>query len=255
MFELFNLNYILIMDPLEQFSILSMMGTVFTGSVYRLNSMFFYIFANIYLIEILFNLYFKTFPKNQVLNWFTLTIWSLVKTIVKENIRSKRFQHFSILLFLFMFLLISNLVGLLPYSYTVTSSFLVTFFLSLSHFIGINIIGISSKQWEFPANFFPSGVPVVIAFILIPIELISYISRVFSLSVRLFANMVSGHTLLKILIYFTLVLFNLYFGVLSLAPILLVTFIFFIEILMALIQAYVFIILIAIYINEATASH
>jgi ATP synthase subunit 6 len=95
------------------------------------------------------------------------------------------------------------MVGLIPYSFTVTSSFVITFFLALSHFTGINIIGFFKTQWETANLLLPSGVPLAIAPFLILIELVSYVAKVFSLSIRLFANMMSGHALLKILIGFS----------------------------------------------------
>jgi F-type H+-transporting ATPase subunit a len=86
-----------------------------------------------------------------------------------------------------------------PYSYTLTSGILITFYLSLKFFIGVNIIGIIKNKERFVDLFLPSGAPLIIIPFLCLIELVSYIARVFSLSIRLFANMMSGHTLLKIL--------------------------------------------------------
>jgi ATP synthase subunit 6 len=148
-------------------------------------------------------------------------------------------------------------VGLIPYSFTLTSSFVVTFFLALTHFIGINIIAIVERKWEFANMFLPSGVPLIIAPLLVPIEFTSYIARVFSLSIRLFANMMSGHALLKILIGFswTLLSSGAVFIVIAIFPWLIVTAIMFLELLIAFLQAYVFVILIAIYINDVLVSH
>jgi ATP synthase subunit 6 len=97
----------------------------------------------------------------------------------------------------------ANMVGLIPYSFTATSSFVITFFLALSYFIGINIISVFKNKWTTPNLFLPSGVPLAIAPFLILIEMVSYFAKVFSLSIRLFANMMSGHALLKILIGFS----------------------------------------------------
>ncbi len=123
--------------------------------------------------------------------------------MMKSNTSLKRYQYFSVLFFLFLFIFISNIVGLIPYSFTITSSFIITFFLAAMHFIGINLIGIVEHRWEITNLFLPSGVPNAIAPILVPIEFVSYIARIFSLSIRLFANMMSGHALLKILIGFS----------------------------------------------------
>jgi len=101
-----------------------------------------------------------------------------------------------------MFLCISNLIGIIPHALTVTSHLSVTLFLSLGFFISNNIIGICYHKQRFLNLFLPSGVPVFIIPMLILIEYVSYLSRILSLAVRLFANMVSGHILLKILIGF-----------------------------------------------------
>jgi len=92
---------------------------------------------------------------------------------------------------------------MVPYTFTLTSHLFFTFTLALSVFIGINIIGVRKLKLHFFQLFFPSGVPLVMGPFLIVIELISYIARVFSLAIRLFANIMSGHTLLKILSLFT----------------------------------------------------
>ena len=130
----------------------------------------------------------------------------LVKSIfVNSNTSFKKtaILFFTIYIFLFLFILISNIAGLIPHSFTTTSSFVITFFLALSHFTGINIIGIFKTKWETVNLLLPSGVPLAVAPLLILIEMVSYFAKVFSLSIRLFANMMSGHALLKILIGFS----------------------------------------------------
>lgn len=94
-------------------------------------------------------------------------------------------------------------MGLIPFSYTITSSFAFTFYLSLSLFIGINILGIYQHSYAIFAFGLPNGSPLPLAPLIAVVELISYFSRIFSLSIRLFANMMAGHTLLKILIGFS----------------------------------------------------
>jgi len=94
---------------------------------------------------------------------------------------------------------VSNLIGMIPYSFTITSHIFVTFSLALTLFIGINIIAIKIHKLHFLGFFLPGGIHIALAPLLVPIELVSYLARVFSLSIRLFANMMSGHTLLKII--------------------------------------------------------
>ena len=98
-----------------------------------------------------------------------------------------------------MLILICNVLGMIPYSFTVTSHLIVTFSTALAIFVGINIIGILKNRKHFLSLFFPPGAPLALAPLLVLIELVSYVFRVFSLAIRLFANLMSGHTLLKIL--------------------------------------------------------
>jgi len=137
--------------------------------------------------------------------------------LVKENLYIRKQQYFTVLFYLFFTLLLANLVGMIPFSFTITSSFVVTFFLAAAHFIGINHIAVVKHQWQTNDLFLPSGAPLLIAPFLIFIEAVSYIARVFSLSIRLFANMMSGHALLKILIGFSWILLNTGTGMVLLA--------------------------------------
>ena len=130
-------------------------------------------------------------------------LYLLVRSMVRENLYVGKQQYFTVLFYLFFTLLIANLVGMVPYSFTITSSFIVTFFIALTHFIAINLIAIVKHKWNVMDLFLPSGAPLAIAPFLIFIEAVSYVARVFSLSIRLFANMLSGHALLKILIGFS----------------------------------------------------
>jgi F-type H+-transporting ATPase subunit a len=130
-------------------------------------------------------------------------IFSFVKNILKDNVNStKKYSFIFLFYFLFLVIFVSNLGGMLPYSITLTSHLFFTFYYALSFFIGINIIGVLQHNEKYFALFLPEGVPFYITPLLIPVEYISYISRVFSLSIRLFANMMSGHILLKILVGF-----------------------------------------------------
>lgn len=100
---------------------------------------------------------------------------------------------------LFVFVLFSNLLGMVPYSFAITSQLVVTFTLSFVTFVGLNIFAVRDHGWHFLDLFLPTGVPLFLAPFVILIEVISYIARVFSLGIRLFANIMAGHTLLKIL--------------------------------------------------------
>lgn len=107
--------------------------------------------------------------------------------------------YFPFIFTLHITLLFCNLIGMIPYTFTVTSHITFTFSLSLSIFIGLNILGLKIYNIKFFSIFLPKNVPLVIIPLLVVIEIISYIVKVFTLSIRLFANMTSGHTLLKII--------------------------------------------------------
>ena len=181
----------------------------------------------------------------------------LVCSIVRENLYIAKQQYFSVIFYLFFTLLLANLVGMVPYSFTITSSFIVTFFIAMMHFIAINHLASVKHKWHVADLFLPAGAPLAIAPFLIFIEAVSYIARVFSLSIRLFANMLSGHALLKILIGFSWALLNsgTIMVVLAVFPWVIVTAIMFLELLIAFLQAYVFTILITLYINDVLNMH
>lgn len=184
--------------------------------------------------------------------------YTLVKSIVKENLYIKKQQYFTSLFFLFFSIFLLNLVGLIPFGFTVTSSFGVTFFLALTYFVGTNLIGVVENKWQQRNLILPQDVPLAISHFLILIEAVSYIARAPSLSIRLFANRRSGHALLKILTGFALargssttVLLNF----LATIPWVIVTGVRFLELLIAFLQAYVFTILVTLYINDNLNLH
>lgn len=126
-------------------------------------------------------------------------MYEVTSSMIKDNLGKKGENYFPFVFSLHLMLLLCNLFGMVPYSFTITSHIAFTFGLALSIFIGINIIGVRTQGLNFFSLFLPKGVPLVIVPLLITIEFISYIIKVFTLSIRLFANMTSGHTLLKII--------------------------------------------------------
>jgi len=237
-------------DPLEQFEILLVVEN------YGLNNLAIVLF---FIFLVAFSLITSvTSPVlSNVYSYFTTLIYTLVKTITKENLHIKRHQYFLMLFYLFITIFLSNLIGLIPYSFTPTSSFIMTFFLALGHFIGINFIAATQTRWETVNFFLPSGIPTVGAPFLVLIEFISYVARVFSLSTRLFANMMSGHALLKILASFSWSFIKSLkpISVLAVIPWVTVTAITTLEFLVAFLQAYVFTILITIYTSDVLVAH
>jgi len=129
--------------------------------------------------------------------------YGVILGLVKDNVGEKGLKFFPLIFTTFMLILGCNLLGMIPYSFTVTSHLIITFTTALAIFAGMNIIGILKHRKHFLSLFFPPGAPVALAPLLVIIEFVSYVFRVVSLSVRLFANLMSGHTLLKILASFS----------------------------------------------------
>jgi ATP synthase subunit 6 len=122
-----------------------------------------------------------------------------IANLIKENLNIKVVLFFPIIYLTFLFILLANFIGMIPYSFTVTSSAALTFFFSITFFIGITLVGYTTHKDTLFQILLPAGVPLIISPVLIVVEAVSYFARVFSLAIRLFANMMSGHGLLKIL--------------------------------------------------------
>jgi F-type H+-transporting ATPase subunit a len=167
--------------------------------------------------------------------------------MISDTAGSKAKPYFPFVFSLFMFVLFCNMLGMLPYSFTVTSHIIVTFALAAVIFIGVTIIGFVNHGTGYLKLFIPSGVPLFLLPLIVIIEIISYLSRPVSLSVRLFANMMAGHTMLKVFGGFVISL-----GILGgLLPLSFTVALTGLEILIAFLQAYVFAILTCIYLNDA----
>jgi len=157
--------------------------------------------SNFKLISLFLNLTIKS--KNTFNSFIVLFIQKTLQFIggiVKENLHVNKYIFFSIYYFSFLSILFFNVIGLLPYSVTATSSFIMILNYSFSILVGLNIIGFYLHSFKYFNQFLPEGVPLFIAPVLVIIELFSNVIRIFSLTVRLFANILAGHSLLKILI-------------------------------------------------------
>ena len=177
--------------------------------------------------------------------------YSFVAKMISDTAGSKAKPYFPFIFSLFMFVLFCNMIGMLPYSFTVTSHIIVTLILALFIFIAVTIIGFAKHGLKYLSIFVPSGVPAVLLPLITIIEIISYLSRPVSLSVRLFANMMAGHTMLKVFGGFVISL-GILGGWLPLSFSVALTGL---EILVAFLQAYVFAILTCIYLNDALNLH
>jgi F-type H+-transporting ATPase subunit a len=181
--------------------------------------------------------------------------YEFVANMIRDNVGTEGRRYFPFIFTLFMFILFGNLLGLLPYSFTFTSHIIVTGALALTVFIGVTMVGIFRHGLHFFSFFVPSGVPAVMMPLMIPIEVISYLSRPVSLSIRLFANMMAGHTMLKVFAGFVVPLGAASFGIGGLAPIVMDVALIAFELLVAFLQAYVFTVLTCLYLNDAIHLH
>ena len=182
--------------------------------------------------------------------------YEFIAGMIGDNIGQEGMRYFSFIFTLFLFILIGNLLGMFPYSFTWTSHIIVTFAISFFIFIGVTLIAIYKHGIiKFMSFFAPSGVPKPMLILLIPIEIISYLSRPISLSVRLFANMMAGHTLLKVIGGFVFVLGANTFIIGGALPLAFLVALTGLEIVIAFLQAYVFAILTCLYINDAIHLH
>jgi len=177
--------------------------------------------------------------------------YTFVSNMISNTAGLKAKPYFAFIFSLFMFVLFCNMFGMIPYTFTVTSHIIVTFVLAAFIFIGVTIVGFAKHGFGYLKLFVPSGVPAVLLPLIVVIEVISYLSRPVSLSVRLFANMMAGHTMMKVFGGFVISL-GIVGGWLPLSFSVALTGL---EILVAFLQAYVFAILTCIYLNDALNLH
>lgn len=242
-------------SPLEQFEIVPLFlfyyKFVFTNSTYFL---FLVVFIS------LFFFYLTNLNNSIVPNKWQLVVELIYQFIQKMTIDSLGLQgskYFPFLFVTFCFVFSCNILGMIPYTFTITSHIILTFSLGMMTFLGLNIIGLKNHGFHFFSLFIPPGSPIILAPLLVPIELISYVFRVFALAVRLFANMMAGHTLLKILASFAWKMLS-YGGIflfIQLIPIIIIIAIIGLEIAIAFLQAYVWTTLICLYLNDVLNLH
>lgn len=244
-------------NPLEQFEVVilnPLLGGCLTA--YLTTNIFFY-FILIFFLYI-FILYFSFFYLSIVpskLQIFLEFVYNFIFTILKQQAGYKGRFYFPLLFFIFFFILLSNLIGLFPLSFTLTSHIFVTFYLAFSLNFGMIILGFAKHNLKFLLIFVPKGAPKGLLPLIVVIEVISYLLRTFSLSVRLFANMMAGHTLLHILSSFVLQLQSAGNGLFSILPYVITLMVMVLELAIALIQAYVFVILVSIYLKDSLELH
>jgi F-type H+-transporting ATPase subunit a len=184
--------------------------------------------------------------------------YEFVAGMVRENAGHDAKPYFPFVFTLFMFILFGNMLGMIPYTFTFTSHIIVTFGMALTVFVFVTVLALMKHGLHFFSFFMPHGAPVALAPILIPIEVISYVMRPVSLSIRLFANMMAGHTMLKVFAGFTVLMIGGLGSVgflVGIVPIAINVALTGFEFLVAFLQAYVFSILTCLYIRDALELH
>jgi len=247
-----------IYSPLEQFKINPIIGLnlgwldfSFTNSslVMILACTLFFLLSNFSLIN-------ATIVPNR---WQSIIemIYEFIYFLIQEQIGTKGYKYFPFIFTLFTFILFCNLLGMIPYSFTATSHIVITFGLSMAIFIGVTIIGFTEHGLHFFYLLVPSGVPLGLLPLIVSIEFISYLTRGLSLGIRLTANMFAGHTLLKIISTFAWQMF-MAGGLIAIGGLATVALLFALvglEIVIAMLQAYVFTVLTCSYLNDAIHLH
>lgn len=178
------------------------------------------------------------------------TIYEFISSLLKENVGLEGLKYFSFIFTLFLFVAFGNLLGLFPYAFTFTSHLAAVGGLSVIALLFNMCIGIKKKKWGYLRTFLPKGIPVALAPLIVPIEMISFISKPFSLTVRLVANMTVGHIMLKIIAGFVVAL-----GIGGIVPLAFDGCIIVFEIFIALLQAFIYTVLSCIYLGDAIHSH
>lgn len=254
-------NLIFINSPLEQFEVTSLIGLnapIFGYLNLTLTNLALYCILVLFLVislHVIANNHAKLVPSK----WSIAleSSFASINTMVRDQIGSTNEMFLPFIYSLFFFVLIANLIGNVPYSYTITTSIIVTLGLSFTILIGVTILGLYIHNIRFFAFFIPSGCPLALVPLLVLIEVVSYLTRALSLGIRLFANLVAGHTLMKIISTF---LYNLFLSgpvvaVLALIPFTVFLAICGLELAVSFIQAYVFCILTCSYIRDAIELH
>lgn len=266
-FNIFNsylskMFFNLVTTPLDQFEIrdlISINAPILADMHISLTNISFYLIVSVYIL-LNFNLISNNLNKLIPNSWSISQecIYATIYSIVVNQINEKKGQmYFPFIYGLFMFILINNLIGMVPYSFASTSHFILTFSLSFTIVLGATILGFKEHGLKFFSLLVPAGCPLGILPLLVIIEFISYLTRNISLGLRLAANIFSGHMLLNILSWFTYNIMNsgFFYFFLAFLPLAFIIAFSGLELAIAFIQAQVFVVLSCSYIKDALDLH
>lgn len=239
-------------SPLDQFKIKKIIDlNLFGYDISITNSVLFMILAAL-IITVYFTVALKKsrlIPSKLQLS--AELVYSMIENMLQQNVGKNGRKFIPLIFTLFMFILTCNLLGMMPYSFTVTSHISITFAMAMVIFLLVTIMGFWIHGFKFFSLFLPQGTPLFLAPLMILIELFAYLARPISLSLRLAANMIAGHVLLKVMASFVISL-ALY---LKFLPIPFIVVLIGFEIFVAILQAYIFSILSCVYLNDALNLH
>ena len=252
-------NFNFISSPLEQFEVINLISInapIFGYLNISLTNLGLYsvlVLSLIILLHYMWNNNNKLVPSKGSI--VLESIFTTINTMVKEQLGKEIYLLF--VYSLFIFILIANLLGNIPYSYTIITSIIVTIGLSFTILTGVTILALYLHNLKFFSYFVPSGTPLALVPLLVLIEVVSYLARAFSLGIRLFANMAAGHSLLKILSTFLYQMFSagVIASILTLIPFSIFLALCGLELAVSVIQAYVFTLLTISYLKDAIYLH
>lgn len=246
------------LDPIHQFAISSIIDFKAAGlNLSFTNSALWMVIAAVVSTTFLMIAIKKQALVPSRLQAFSEMLYEFVAGLVRENVGSHGRQYFPFVFTLFMVVLMGNVLGLIPHSFTYTSHIIVTGMLALLVFVTVTAFGFINHGLHFFSLFVPPGVPFALQFLIVPLEILSFVVRPFTLALRLFANMMAGHLMLKVFAGFSVMLVTL--GGIGFVPAFLLsglnTAIYMLELLVALLQAYIFAILTCIYLKDTVDLH
>ena len=238
-------------NPMKQFEVKSIVPINLAGHdiSYTNSSMFMTLTVVICVCLFMFCLRKRTIVPGKA-QAFAEMVYDFVYSLVKDNIGPEGLKYFSFIFSIFLFVAFGNVLGLFPYAFTFTSHVAAVGALSLLGLLFNMAVGIKKKKWGYIRTIMPNGIPWVLAPLVMPIETISLLSKPFSLTVRLVANMTVGHIMLKVMAGFIVAL-----GALGIVPLLFDACIIVFELFIALLQAFIYTILCCIYLGDAIHSH
>lgn len=244
-------------DALSQFELASILGPVGRAVGFTQSNLFMLIALGLTMGLLIYGMRPRAIVPGR-LQSLAETSYEFIHELVTGQVGDEGKKFFPFVFALFMFILFGNMLGMLPYAFTFTSHITITFALALIVFVLVTVVALMYHGTHFFSYFFPEGAPKALAPLIIPIEVISYLSRLISLPVRLFANMVAGHVMLKVFATFVVMIGGAagVIGILGAAlPLAVNVALIGFEFLVAFLQAYVFAILTSIYLHDAVHLH